>query len=124
MPRSDAEEQFREIELEENENREAYTESEREKTFKANTRVISEVKKAGGILPQSAAKIGRGRPTTYGKPKEEIAKDLGISRDTIERAEKHVETAEQFPFMQTGSWRQSHVLAVREQLEAWSHAEL
>ena len=112
-----SDDELREIELEENENRKSLTERERTRTLASSKKVLEHARKAGEVSPQSAAKPQGGRPTKYGKSKDEVAQDLGISKDTLERAEHHVETAEQFPFMQAGNWRQSDVLRVRERIE-------
>lgn len=118
-----SEAELRDIELEENENRKDLTEQERNRTFRSSDRLIEHAKKVGAVSPQSAGKPQGGRPSKYGKPKPEVAADLGISEDTLERAEHHVETAEQFPFMRGNEWHQSDVLAVREQLEKIPAAE-
>jgi ParB/RepB/Spo0J family partition protein len=110
--------QLRDIELEENENRKPLTQRERERTFASSKGLVESAKKAGEVLahsgPKSAGKHGRpAQPTST----RAIAGALGTSRQSIERAEQHIATAEQFPFMQGSQWRQSDVLRVRERLE-------
>ena len=107
--------EFRAIELEENDNRKALTEGERARTFESAKKLVERAKQAGEVSPQSAGKPQSGRPSKYGKSKPEIAADLAVSEDTLERAERHVETVEHWPFMR--DWRQSQVLAVREAFE-------
>lgn len=110
-------EEFRDIELEENENRKALTEGEKARTFASSKRLIEKAKKAGEVSRQSGGKPQGGRPSKYGKPKDELAKDLAVSERTIDRAEEHVATVGKYPFMESQHWRQSHVLAVNEHLE-------
>jgi ParB/RepB/Spo0J family partition protein len=112
-----SDEQFRDIELEENDNRKSLTEGERARTFRASKHLVESAKKAAEVL--STESVGkpkpRGQQPTYGSPKKEVAAALGIGTTTLVEAEQHIATAERFPFMQ--GWRQSQVLAIREQLE-------
>lgn len=62
----------------------------------------------------------KGRPKNSASV-QAVADAIGVNRATIQRAEKHVETAENFPFMR--GWRQSEVLAAREKLENIPEAE-
>ena len=84
--------ELRDIELEENENRKNLDEAERTKTFKASKKVVEDAKKAGiTISDQSGPKKDpRGRKPEYGKPKDDIAKDLGVGITTLKRAETQV----------------------------------
>jgi hypothetical protein len=41
-----------------------------------------------------------------------------VDERTVRRAEQHVETAEQFPFMQAGTWRQEITPEAQEQTMA------
>jgi hypothetical protein len=110
--------EFREIELEENENRLQLTEREKARRFSSSKRIVEQAKKVAEVISTtSEEKDKRGRKSTHGVPKEEIAKSLNTSVGNLVRAEQHVETAEAFPFMQGNTWRQSNVLAVRETLE-------
>ena len=109
-------EEARLIELEENENRKSFTARERRRTFDTAKQLVEDAKKAEGILAQ----LGPEKTGKRGQPKKPastraIAAAVGTTRQDIERAAQHVETATMFPFMQ--SWRQSEVLAVRETLE-------
>jgi ParB-like chromosome segregation protein Spo0J len=107
--------ELRDIELEENENRKSLTEQERRRTFTQSKKLLENAKKAA-ILRHSVAKSGPGRPPKLGTPMEEIAQDLGINKRTLERAEKHVEIAKTYPWMQGNDWRRSDVLRVGERL--------
>jgi plasmid maintenance system antidote protein VapI len=107
--------ELREIELEENENRKSFTERERTRTFASSKRIVVGAKQAAEIIStQSVEKDPRGRKSVHGAPKDEIAGAIGISTTALVKAEQHVKTAEQFPFMQGNSWKQSDVLRVRE----------
>lgn len=117
-----SDDELREIEWEENENRKSLTEQERRKTFKASKCELENAQKAGEVYPHDAGKPkGKGstggRPSKYGKPKPEVAADLGISEDTLERAERHVELAERYPWLQSDAWRQADVLRLRKHLD-------
>ena len=119
---------LREIELEENENRKPLTAAERNKTFRAAKKELETAKKAGENSPHRAAKSktnpkGSGRRAKYGKPKEEVAKDLGISKDTLERDEQHVELAERYPWLQSDAWRQADVLRFHKKLRRIPESE-
>jgi ParB-like chromosome segregation protein Spo0J len=106
----------REIELEENENRKSLTERERTRTFESSKRLVESAKKAGEILRHDVAKLSRGRPAKHGAPMADIAESLGVEKKTVERAERHFEMAERYPWMQGNVWRQSDVLRMRERL--------
>lgn len=113
-----SEEEFRAIELEENENRKALTEGERVRTFKSDKRLTEKAKRAANVIStQSVEKDSRGRKSDYGAPKKEIAEAIGISTSALVKAEQHVATAERYPFMQDKAWRQRHVLHVQDTLE-------
>jgi hypothetical protein len=81
--------------------------------------VLEQAKQAAEILSaQSADKPkSRGQQPKHGVARSYIADTIGVSETALRKAEQHVETAEEFPFMKAGTWRQSHVLAVREQIE-------
>jgi ParB family chromosome partitioning protein len=111
------EEQVREIEIEENENRKSFTEQERRRTFASSKRLLEKAKKAEEVLRTTRKTAETGRPTKGGASQVEIAEALDTNRRTIERAEKHVATAERFPWMQGNDWRQSDVLRFQERLE-------
>jgi hypothetical protein len=110
--------EFRAIELEENDNRKALTEGERARTFKSSQTLLERAKQAverhennSGGVPE----LKRGPKPKAGVSRDEIAADLGVSEKAFRRAEQHVETVEHWPFMR--DWRQSQVLAVREAFE-------
>jgi ParB-like chromosome segregation protein Spo0J len=111
------EDEYRDIELEENQNRKALLAGER--SFVFAKRVVERAKKAEQVLgdcPKTPRPKG-GRPTKGVAPKEEIANAIGVSRRSLQEAEQHLETAEEFPWMQGNTWKQSDVLRVRERLE-------
>jgi ParB-like chromosome segregation protein Spo0J len=112
-----SEAELRDIELEENLNRKSLTEAERTRTFESSRRLIENAKRAGRVISSAAEeKDARGRKAALGAPKEEIAEALDIGVASLVRAEQHVETAQQFSFMQSGTWRQSDVLRIRERI--------
>lgn len=114
-----SEEEFRDIEIEENENRKALTEGEKARTFASSKRLVEKAKKAAEVLreaPKTPNPKG-GRPTKEAVSQEAIADSLGTSRRNIDRAQQHVATVEKYPFMESQHWRQSHVFAVNEHLE-------
>jgi hypothetical protein len=66
-------------------------------------KTIADVKKAATAL---ASKLdakpkpkSRGSKLTHAVAKKEIAEALGVAKSTVVRAEQHVETATEFPFM-------------------------
>jgi ParB-like chromosome segregation protein Spo0J len=112
-------EEYREIELEENENRKSLTERERTRTFASSKRLVENAQKAREVLsaaPKTRSPKG-GRPPKGAAPEEEVAEALGTSRRAIDRAERHFEMAERYPWMRGNVWRQSDVLRMRERLE-------
>jgi hypothetical protein len=105
----------REIELEENLRRKDLTAYERSKALVERTEIAKEV------LPQSGKSIGR--PPRAGVSQEALSDYIGTPRQTLEKAEQHVETAESYPFMQAPDWKQYHVLQARESLSKLPEAE-
>jgi hypothetical protein len=100
-------EQCREIELEENENRKSLTERERTRTYESSKRLVENARKAEeviGAAPKTSNPKG-GRPTKGRAPQEEVARALGTSPRAIDRAERHFEMAEWYPWMQGNRWR-------------------
>ena len=98
----------REIEREENERRKALTDYERSKTLV--TRALEEAPVVAAKIAEKEALIssavdenskkltdGRGRPSRYGTPRDEVAKALGVGKATLVRAEQHVAAVEEFP---------------------------
>jgi ParB family transcriptional regulator, chromosome partitioning protein len=120
-----SDEELRQIELEENENRKDFTDRERRRTFQASKRVLEDAKKAGAILSKNSLDKPkpRGQSPKYGVPKGAVAEVLSISHATITEAEQHIDTAEQFPFMQRADWRQYHVLEARELVNQFPESE-
>jgi ParB family chromosome partitioning protein len=111
-----SEAELRDIELEENENRKSLTERERTRTFESSKKLVENAKRAVEVLAQSAPKVSTGGRPAEPASTRAVAEALGIDRRTVDRAEQHVETAERFPFMQAGKWRQSDVLRIRERI--------
>jgi ParB family chromosome partitioning protein len=112
--------EYREIELEENENRKSLTERERTRIFASSKRLVENAHKAAeviGSMPKTSDPKKGGRPTKGLAPQEEVARALGTSPRDIVRAERHFEMAERYPWMQGNVWRQSDVLRMRERLE-------
>lgn len=105
-------EELREIELEENLRRKDLTPYEQAREL---------VRKAEQIAPAISDKLSekapQGRKSTYGAPKEDIAQALGKSDFSIRQAEQHVAIAEEIPELQGPDWKQSYVLAFKENLE-------
>jgi ParB-like chromosome segregation protein Spo0J len=119
-----SEAELRDIELEENENRKALTERERTLTFEASEKLLGQAKRAAAVISNAPLeKDPRGRKSDHGAAKTEIADALGVSHAAIRRAEQHVATVEQFPFMKAGKWRQSDVLRIRERIEELPQTE-
>ena len=118
-----SDEEMRDIELEENENRDPLTDRERGKTFAASRRLVESAKKAAISLQSETKTSGK-----QGRPKEPtstraVAAALGTSAPSVIRAEQHVDIADEFPFMKGPGWRQSHALAVREYLSEFAPQE-
>ena len=113
------EEELREIELEENENRKSLTEQERRRSFLSSKKLVENAKKAGEILSVLGTDkpLPRGHAPKHGTSREAIATDIGTTVNTLRKAEKHVEAAERFPFLQGADWRQSDALRITERLE-------
>jgi hypothetical protein len=80
--------------------------------------MVADAKAAEKVLrsvadQKSDGRKSRGRPKAKAS-KTAVAAAIGVSKTTLIEAEHQTETAEEFPFMQ--GWRQSEVLAVREEL--------
>lgn len=106
------EEELREIELEENLRRKDLTPYEQARELVRKAPVVAEA--ISGKLPEKAP---QGRPAKYAAPKEDIAQALGTSERELVRAEQHVAIAEEIPELQGPEWKQSYVLAFKENLE-------
>jgi hypothetical protein len=70
------------------------------------------VKKAADVISTKSVEIKSnknpkksGRKPKHGVSKKEIAEALGVSTSAVVQAEQHVETAEEFPFMQGDDWQ-------------------
>jgi ParB-like chromosome segregation protein Spo0J len=117
--------QFREIELEENENRKPLTEQERMRTFTSSKKLVENAKRAAEVLSHGETKppgAKGGRPVKPDSVRA-VADSLGTDKENIRRAEQHVATAERFPFMQGSAWRQADVLRIHERLKELPEAE-
>jgi ParB family chromosome partitioning protein len=127
--------ELREIEWEENEQRKPWSEQERGKTFQAAERLMKDAERVQAILQEEAAektgdvdlgdspKTKRTRADSAKKTvtQAQVADAVGVSRRELNKAESHVALATQFPYMK--SWRQSHVLAIKEALDDLPKAE-
>jgi ParB-like chromosome segregation protein Spo0J len=102
----------REIELEENLRRKDLTPYEQAKEL---------VRKAERFERDLSSKIEEtlptGRPSKYAVPKEEIAKAHSVSVGTLVNREQLVATADAYPELKGPEWKQSYVLAFKENLE-------
>lgn len=122
----------REIELEENLRRKDLTPAEEARVMVQLAETAREVirqQPEEQVFPEDdfgdddvkdvSAQVG---PKPSGRPSQavstrSVSERIGIPRATIQRAEQHVETADQHPFMQQPSWKQAHVLEARQHLE-------
>lgn len=105
---------LREIELEENLRRKDLTAYEQARTTVELAQVASAVD-VEEFRPESGHK-SRGRPVEPGSLRR-VEERIGIPRTTINKAERHVETADAFPAFQSPAWKQYHVLEAKEQLD-------
>lgn len=121
-----SDEDLRAIEFDENAERESLNDYEASKARLAEIRQAEAKKRATRAIsfqpetktPRTHRKTGapKGRPKQAGS-KRDVAKETGISPSTQVRLERHVELAEEFPFMQRPGWAMQNVLAAGEQLE-------
>jgi hypothetical protein len=112
----------REIELEENLRRKDLTPYEQAKVLNGLAATAAEVLRQSEFLPESGKKSGRGRPP---KPDagERIAERTGIPRQTIDAAQNHVATVDDYLPTTGQGWKQYHVLEAREHLERMPEPE-
>lgn len=106
----------REIELEENLRRKDLTPFEQAKVMTGLAATAGEVlKQRETDFSPTVGEKSRGRPT---KPDslDRVAERIGVPRETIRRAQEHVQTVEDHPFMGGPDWKQYHVLEAREHL--------
>ena len=105
------------LELRENLDRKDLTSLEASRKIIAKAQLQAAEKNRDIISTQNESKKDpRGRPATYGnKAKPEIAKEIGVARESLQRAERHVELADRYPFLR--SWRQGDVLQFREHIK-------
>lgn len=114
----------REVELEENLRRKDLTPYERSRTvgrlietarqvlLETPAEVVEEPTELRGDSPRNSP----GRPRVPGSERD-VAKRTGIPGKTRRDAERHVATADAYPFMQSPDWSQSQVLEARKLLE-------
>jgi hypothetical protein len=70
-------------------------------------KTIADVKKAAEVISSKSEEIKpasnnpkrSGRKAVHGVAKKEIAEALGVATNAVVKAEQHVETATDFPFM-------------------------
>lgn len=109
--------QKRLIELEENTKRKDLTPLERSKNITELAETAREVAKEETCAESTqVCRPARGparQPGSY----RDIEERTGIPQETIREAEKHVTTAEAYPFMQGDGWKRYHVLEAGETLE-------
>jgi ParB-like chromosome segregation protein Spo0J len=118
---SDAE--LRAVELEENSERQALLD------FETSQQRLAEIRQAEADA-QASEKL-RGAPPRNrkaGRPKTrdsrgEVAERTGIARRSRGRLERHVEIAQQYPFLQAPEWSQSKVLKAGELLKTLPASE-
>lgn len=116
-----SDDELRAIELEENTAREALSDFAASKARLAEIRQAEADLKAKAKAEQVFNHVGR-KPSTGGRPKKPearpaVAAETGISPAEQVRVERHVELAEQFPFMQRHGWVQHTVLEAGVELE-------
>jgi hypothetical protein len=104
-----SDEQLREIELEENIRREGLDSYEASAQRMKEIRVI-EAELAEEVLRHDDAKVS-GRPKGGDR---ETARRLGVDKNTVTRAKKHVGMVDRFPSMKHKDWNQGLVLAAEE----------
>jgi hypothetical protein len=115
-----SEKEKREIELEENLRRKDLTPYERSKVMMQLAEAAAEVLAARAqseVLVESAKTSKGGRPPKKAAPEQQIAERIGVPRETVNKAERHVATANTYPVMQSPDWKQYHVLEAKEALE-------
>jgi hypothetical protein len=75
----------------------ALTVAERRKTVRASKQIVESAKKADEVISVRATeKDPRGRKPKGSAPREKLAEAVGVSEATVQRAERHVETAGRF----------------------------
>jgi len=113
-------EQLRAIELDENTAREALSDFETSKARLAQIRQAEADLKATKVFAPTAKTAAQknkgGRPTKSGVSRADVATTTGIPDTTQREIERHVELAEQYPFMQRSGWLRHHVLDAGDQI--------
>ncbi len=117
--------ELRLLELEENIRRKNLTSYEMNKTIGEYVAAVKEELEAEAADKELRPESGQnqkqaGRPSQAASTRK-VAARTGIPRQTAEKAQFHVETADAFPFMQ--SWPQYQVLEAREQVAGIPVAE-
>ena len=104
-----SDEQLREIELEENIRREGLD------SYEASAQRMKEIRVIEAELAEEV--LVRDGPKLPGRPKggdRETARRLGVDKNTVTRAKKHVGMVDRFPSMKHKDWNQGLVLAAEE----------
>jgi hypothetical protein len=117
-----SDDQLRAIELDENSKREALSDFATSKARLAQIRQAEADLKAKAKEPKEVSAQPGQKPSKGGRPRksasrEAIAEELGTSRQEIDRVERHVALAEQYPFMQRQGWKRPDVLDAGDQLQ-------
>jgi len=108
--------ELRRVELDENIERAAYLDFETSKARLAEMRQAEAEAKTPGTHP--GVSRGKRGPTRKPGSREDVAERTGIDPKAQRNAERHVEVAERFPFMQRDGWRQAHVLEAGGHLDS------
>lgn len=103
------------IELEENLQRKDLTDAERSRKLKQLAEVAEQVI-AAEVSTESVKTLG-GRPPKRSVPENKIAEHIGIPKQTIRDAEKHVAAVDSYPFLAQPGWRQYHAMEAAETLD-------
>ncbi len=104
------------IELEENFQRKDLTDAERSRKLKQLVDVAEQVIAAEVSTESVESHVG-GRPPKRAVPEDKIAEHIGIPKQTIRDAEKHVAAVDQYPFLEERGWKQYHAMEAAEALD-------
>lgn len=105
-----------EIELEENLQRKDLTAYERSRTLVRLAETAKTVLVEQSELRPDSGQISRGRPSEPASERA-VSDRVGIPRQTIQKAQQHVEIAETIPVLAGPDVKQYHALEAREKLE-------
>lgn len=104
----------RAIELAENLNRKDLTAYERSRTLAALAETAAEIDRSE-FRPESG-RNSDGRPSEPGSLRR-VSERLGVPRQTLNDATRHVAAADAFPLLQKPDWKQYQALEAKEHLE-------